>query len=73
LLGEIHLAPQPPETDDAEANFNHALDLATTLGMRPLVAHCYEGFSRLHAKRGEQARADQALTQARAIWSSLGC
>jgi class 3 adenylate cyclase/tetratricopeptide (TPR) repeat protein len=73
LLGDICLATEPPVGAAAEANFHGALDLATKLGMRPLAAHCHEGMARLYAKRGQEARAEEALTQARSIWSSLGC
>jgi class 3 adenylate cyclase/tetratricopeptide (TPR) repeat protein len=73
LLGDICLATEPLNGEAADANFCGALDLATKLGMRPLAAHCYEGLSRLHAMRGQKARAEEAMAQARSVWSSLGC
>lgn len=72
LLGEICLATEPLDERGAEEKFNRALDLAATLGMRPLTAHCYEGISHLRAKRGQKSRAEEALTQARSVWSNLG-
>jgi class 3 adenylate cyclase/tetratricopeptide (TPR) repeat protein len=72
LLGEIALATEPLNVNGVEANFSRALELASTLGMRPLAAHCYEGMSRLHTKRDQPLQAEEALTQARSIWSSLG-
>jgi class 3 adenylate cyclase/tetratricopeptide (TPR) repeat protein len=72
LLGEIYTAIDSVDRARADENFNAALGLANTLGMRPLAAHCYEGISRLHARRGDQLRAEQARSKASEIWSSLG-
>jgi tetratricopeptide (TPR) repeat protein len=60
LLGEIAAWREPPERDQAEAYYHHALALAKELGMRPLQAHCYHGLATLYARIGrrEQARAE---------------
>jgi tetratricopeptide (TPR) repeat protein len=60
LLGDIATHRDPPEVEEAKAKYRQALDLAETLGMRPLQAHCHRGLGILYAKigRGEQARAE---------------
>jgi tetratricopeptide (TPR) repeat protein len=64
LLGDIAAHREPPETELAETYYRQARDLAEALGMRPLMAHCHHGLSRLYSQtgRGEQART--ALTTA---------
>jgi class 3 adenylate cyclase/tetratricopeptide (TPR) repeat protein len=71
LLGEICVATEKFD-EEAETNFNRALELAMILGMRPLAALCYEGLSRLQTNRGRQLQAQDALRQARSIWAALG-
>jgi len=43
LLGEIHSHGTSPEAD---AHYSKATELASVLGMRPLVAHCHLGLAR---------------------------
>jgi class 3 adenylate cyclase/tetratricopeptide (TPR) repeat protein len=47
LLGAIALAAHPPDLATSEAHYGHALQLATELEMRPLVAHCHLGLGTL--------------------------
>jgi tetratricopeptide (TPR) repeat protein len=60
LIGEIVARREPPDIEQAEAYYRHALTLAEALGMRPLQAHCHCGLGTLYAKmdRGEQVRAE---------------
>jgi class 3 adenylate cyclase/tetratricopeptide (TPR) repeat protein len=60
LLGEIAVHRDPPEVQQAEANYWQALALAEELAMRPLQAHCRLGLGTLYLKirRLEQARAE---------------
>ena len=52
LLGEIAARREPPEIDQAEAHYRHALALAEELGMHPLQAHCHLGLGTLYARIG---------------------
>ena len=36
--------------------------------MRPLVAHCHLGFARLYRRTGDQAKAEEHLATARAMY-----
>jgi tetratricopeptide (TPR) repeat protein len=71
LLGEISTAAERFDGKAVEENFTRALGLTTTLGMRPLAVLCHEGLSRLHSRRGHQPQAEEALRQARSLWSTL--
>jgi tetratricopeptide (TPR) repeat protein len=55
LLGEIHSHGTSPEAD---AHYSKATELASLLGMRPLVAHCHLGLAREYrrTRRNEQAQ-----------------
>jgi tetratricopeptide (TPR) repeat protein len=60
LLGEVALARDLLERQQAETSYRQALVLAEELGMRPLVAHCHRGLGILYATTGrtEQARVE---------------
>ena len=62
LLGEIAAHADPPELALAGQHYNRARARAEELGMRPLVAHCHLGLSKLHRRKGQhhQAHAHQA-------------
>jgi class 3 adenylate cyclase/tetratricopeptide (TPR) repeat protein len=64
LLGEIAAHADPPDLEGAESYYRQALDLATGLGMRPLVAHCHLGLGTLYQKTGRDAQANAELTTA---------
>jgi tetratricopeptide (TPR) repeat protein len=72
LLGEIYLATDPVDQGRAEESLNRALELADSLRMRPLAAHCREGLARSYTKRGQLLRAEEARSKASEIWTSLG-
>jgi hypothetical protein len=72
LLGEIYLATDPVDQARAEESLNRALELADSLRMRPLAAHCREGLARSYTKRGQLLRAEEARSKASEIWTSLG-
>jgi tetratricopeptide (TPR) repeat protein len=60
LLGDIAAQRQPPDVEPAKTPYLQSLALATTLGMRPLQAHCHRGLGMLYRQVGrtEQARAE---------------
>ena len=64
LLGDIAVRREPPEREQAEALYQHALTLAEGLGMRPLQAHCYRGLGMLYAATGQQEPARAELLTA---------
>jgi hypothetical protein len=63
LLGDIATHRHPPEVEQAQAHYCHAIVLAEALGMRPLQAHCHRGLGTLYAKtdRREQACVELAM------------
>jgi tetratricopeptide (TPR) repeat protein len=64
LLGEIAAATAPPAAQEAEIAYREALTRASTLGMRPLVAHCHLGLGRLYRRTGDDRMAREHLTTA---------
>jgi tetratricopeptide (TPR) repeat protein len=71
LLGEIAAQREPPERDQAEAQYRQALALAEELGMRPLVAHCHLGLGKLYGKSGRRVEARAELSAAVEIYQSM--
>jgi class 3 adenylate cyclase/tetratricopeptide (TPR) repeat protein len=72
LLGAIALASHPPDQERAEARYRQALILATELGMRPLVAHCYLGLGKLYRSTGNQQDAQEHLATATTMYRDMG-
>jgi tetratricopeptide (TPR) repeat protein len=72
LLAEIAAATDPPDTQEAEAAYREALGRASTLGMRPLVAHCYLGLGKLYRRTGDDAMAREHLTTATTMYREMG-
>jgi tetratricopeptide (TPR) repeat protein len=64
LLGGIEAWREPPARGRAETLYWAAASLATELGMRPLVAHCYLGLGTLYAGSGRPAEACTPLSAA---------
>jgi predicted ATPase len=63
LQGEI-LARRDDGHPEAEAAYRAALERATALGMRPLVARCHLGLGRLFRQAGARALAEEQLVEA---------
>jgi tetratricopeptide (TPR) repeat protein len=55
----------------AEAYYQQALALAEELGMRPLVAHCYQGLGTLYGKIGRPEQARPELSTAIALYRTM--
>jgi hypothetical protein len=55
----------------AESAYAEAIALATTLGMRPLLARCHLGLGRLYRRVGDRARAREELGQAEAMLGAM--
>jgi tetratricopeptide (TPR) repeat protein len=71
LLGDIAARREPPETEQAEAYYRHALALAEELGMRPLQAHGRRGLGTLFAKIGQRVQARAELSAATALYRTM--
>src|SRR5262249_49323592 len=56
---------------EAKEAYQHALSLATELGMRPLAAHCHLGLGRLPAKVGESEDMAANLARAMALYREM--
>jgi tetratricopeptide (TPR) repeat protein len=72
LLGEIAAQHDRPDVAMAEAYYRAAMTLATELGMRPLVAHCYHGLGELFHRTGDGAKAHEQLTVAASMYREMG-
>ena len=72
LLGDIAARGGPPGVEEAGAHFRQALTLAGSLGMRPLVAHCHLGLSRLYRRMGKRQKALEHLTTATTMYREMG-
>jgi hypothetical protein len=70
LLGETASHRDCPDVAVAEAHYAAATALALELGMRPLVAHCRFGLTKLHGRAGDRATED--LTTARSLFHEMG-
>jgi tetratricopeptide (TPR) repeat protein len=58
--------------ENAEDNYREALALAGPRGMRPLVAHCHLGLSKLHHLRGHRDQALEHLKIAISMYREMG-
>jgi tetratricopeptide (TPR) repeat protein len=71
LLGEIASHPDSLDVEAAEAHYRQAIDLATDLGMRPLVAHCRLGQGTLCSRASKPQEAQNYLTIAAAMYREM--
>ena len=71
LLGDIAARREPPESEQAEAQYCQALALAEELGMRPLQAHCHRGLGTLYAAIGQRAQARPELATAIVLYRDM--
>jgi tetratricopeptide (TPR) repeat protein len=59
------------EGERAEADYRHALALASDIGMRPLVVHCHLGLGKLYRRTGKQQEAQDYLRAAIAMCGEM--
>jgi tetratricopeptide (TPR) repeat protein len=71
LLGDIATHPDRFDAARGEPYYRQALALAEPRGMRPLVAHCHLGLGRLYRQTGDQVKAEEHLTTARAMYREM--
>jgi tetratricopeptide (TPR) repeat protein len=72
LIGEIDSQRDRRTVDTAEHYYREGLELATELGMRPLVAHCHLGLGKLYRRTGEREQAQEHLTTAATMYREMG-
>jgi tetratricopeptide (TPR) repeat protein len=71
LLGEIATHPDRFDGESAAAHYWEALALARMHGMRPLVAHCHLGLSKLYSRIGKIEHAHENLTAAMTMYREM--
>ena len=71
LLGDIATQPDRFDAESGEAHYRQALALAEPRGMRPLVAHCHFGLSKLYARAGRRELATAHLETAAAMFREM--
>jgi sugar phosphate isomerase/epimerase len=62
---------EPPDHDAAESHFLKAMEVATELGMRPLVAHCHLGLGKLYRRTGKRNEAQEHLATAVTMYREM--
>jgi class 3 adenylate cyclase/tetratricopeptide (TPR) repeat protein len=72
LLGDLAAHPDEFDAESGEAHYRQALALARSHGMRPLVAHCHLGLSKLHRRTGKAEQARENLTAATTMYREMG-
>jgi tetratricopeptide (TPR) repeat protein len=68
-LGEIAAAAL--EGERAEADYQHAMVLASEIGLRPLMAHCHLGLGKLHRRTGKAQEAQEPLSIATTMYREM--
>jgi hypothetical protein len=58
--------------DAAGRNYHQAIDLATKLGMRPLIAHCHQGLGKLYRRTDKREQAQEHLATATTMYREMG-
>ena len=71
LLGDVTSHPDRFDAASSAVHYQEALALAERHGMRPLVAHCHLGLSKLYRRTGKLERADEHLTTATTMYRVL--
>ncbi len=72
LLGDISIRHGASHNDGAAQHFNEAMELAQSLGMFPLVAHCHQGHWRLNQREGHVEQADGHAKEAITLYERMG-
>ena len=72
LLGEIAAERDVPDFVEAEQYFRGALDLASQLRMRPLVAHCHVALAKLYRQTGKRIDSNAHFRTATSMYREMG-
>jgi tetratricopeptide (TPR) repeat protein len=68
VLGECASAGARPDPTTARRSFEQAVVLAEELAMRPLVAHCHLGLTKVYWRTGQRAQARAHLSTAMTMY-----
>lgn len=71
LLGDVTSHPDRFDAASSAVHYQEALALAERHGMRPLVAHCHLGLSKLYRRTGKPEHANEHLTTATTMYRVL--
>jgi predicted ATPase/class 3 adenylate cyclase len=71
LLGDVATHPDRFDAERGEAHYLEALALAEPRGMRPLLAHCHFGLSRLYTRTGQRQEAQEHVTTAWTLYREM--
>jgi tetratricopeptide (TPR) repeat protein len=71
LLGETASHQNHADVAMAEAHYGAAMALASELGMRPLLAHCHLGLSRLYKRTAKRDKVQEHLTVATTMFHQM--
>jgi class 3 adenylate cyclase/tetratricopeptide (TPR) repeat protein len=71
LLGDIATHPDRFDAERGEAHYRKALTLAVPRSMRPLIAHCHSGLSKLYRRTGKREQAQEHLTTAVTMYRDM--
>jgi tetratricopeptide (TPR) repeat protein len=72
LLGDIATHPDRFDAESGEAHYLQALALAEPRGMRPLVAHCHLGLSKLYRRTGTREQVQEHIATAMTMYRDMG-
>ena len=71
LLGEISASREPSDVAAGERHYRQAMDIATALSMRPLLARCHLGLGTLYRRAARRPEARQDLSLATAAFQEM--
>jgi tetratricopeptide (TPR) repeat protein len=72
ILGDLATRRAPLEAASADEHFRRATSMAEERRMRPLIAHCHVGRSRLLQRLDKRREADEHLARATAMYREMG-
>jgi class 3 adenylate cyclase/tetratricopeptide (TPR) repeat protein len=72
LLGTIAAERDTPDFVEAEQHYRDALELASDLRMRPLVADCHAALAKLYRRTGKHRQGHEHFTTAAAMYRDMG-
>jgi tetratricopeptide (TPR) repeat protein len=72
LRGDVATHSNCFDAEVGEAHYRQALALAEPRGMRPVVAHCHLGLSKVFRRVGKQERADEHFATATMLYREMG-
>jgi len=71
-LAKIAACREPLDTGAAQEHYRQALELAVSLGLRPLVGHCHLGLGKLYHRTSKGEQAQEHLTTATTLYREMG-